>query len=80
MKVQTYGCDYCSTQKAESNHWFVRCPSDQGFLLYRWDKVAQEEIDAPGNEHICSESCASKALSRWLTQASGNEIRKEATE
>jgi hypothetical protein len=43
--------------------------------LFRWDQTL---ADLEGYEHICSESCASKALSKWLTQASGNLVRPAA--
>jgi hypothetical protein len=41
------------------------------FRLMRWDA---ELADAGGYEHVCSESCAARALSKWLAQASGNVV------
>jgi hypothetical protein len=78
MKVQfPYRCDYCLNLKGQTNHWWLRSPDGEQFRLVRWDPVL---ADQDGFEHICSESCASKALSKWLTQASGNETRPTAKE
>jgi len=34
------------------------------FSLLRWDNTL---ANTEGYEHICSESCAAKALSKWMT-------------
>jgi len=47
------------------------------FRLLRWD---YHLADMDGYEHICSESCASKALSKWLAHACGNSARPTAKE
>lgn len=80
MKLPTpYQCDYCGTIKKESNNWWllnvntgvtvtqgVNGPSvaalDQ-FLLLTWHIAL---VDNDDYEHICSESCAIKALSKWM--------------
>jgi len=78
MKVQCpYRCDYCLNLKGETNHWWLRPTDPEQFRLLRWD---QHLADAEGFEHICSESCASKALSKWLAQANGNSARPTAKE
>ena len=65
MRVHSpYRCDYCSNMKGETNHWWLRPPDREHFTLHRWDPAL---ADVPGYEHICSESCASKALSKWMT-------------
>jgi hypothetical protein len=68
MKVNSpYRCDYCLNLKGETNHWWLRQPNSEHFVLLRWDaSLAAEE----GYEHICSESCAAKALSKWMTPLS----------
>ena len=65
MKIHSYGCDHCSNLKGESNHWWLRAPDRDKFTLQCWDDA---QANAPGYEHICSESCAAKALSKWMTQ------------
>lgn len=66
MRVNSpYRCDYCLNLKGETNHWWLRLADRDQFTLQRWDaKLA----DVPGCEHICSESCAAKALSKWMMQ------------
>lgn len=69
MKVQCpYRCDYCLNLKGETNHWWLRALDAAQFRLERWD---QSLADVEGYEHICSESCASKALSKWFSKSSG---------
>ena len=66
MRVNSpYRCDYCLNLKGETNHWWLRLPDRDQFTLQRWDATL---ADVPGCEHICSESCAAKALSKWMMQ------------
>ena len=68
MKVNSpYRCDYCLNLKGETNHWWLRQPDRQHFTLLRWDATL---ADVEHYEHICSESCAAKALSKWMAQPS----------
>ncbi len=70
MKVHSpYRCDYCLNLKGETNHWWLRQPDRQHFILLGWDATL---ADAEGYDHICSESCAVKALSKWMTQMSAH--------
>jgi hypothetical protein len=64
MRVHSHRCDYCSNLKGETNHWWMRPLDRERFTLQRWDPAL---ADANGYEHICSESCAAKALSKWMT-------------
>jgi hypothetical protein len=73
MRVQCpYRCDYCLSLKGKTSHWWLRPRDIEQFRLVRWDQTL---ADQEHYEHICSESCASKALSMWLAQASGNSLR-----
>jgi hypothetical protein len=70
MKVHCpYRCDYCLNLKGETNHWWLRPRESPQFILSRWDATL---ADADGYEHICSESCAIKALSKWMAQVGAN--------
>jgi hypothetical protein len=70
MRVYSpYRCDHCSNLKGETNHWWLRAPELGKFTLQRWDHAL---ADMPGYEHICSESCAAKALSKWMTLPSSH--------
>lgn len=64
-----YKCNVCGKVKEESNHWWLLYIGTRTvFTLDRWDDLKAERTDV---ENICSESCASKALSKWMaTQAS----------
>ena len=57
-----YRCDYCSNTKGAANHWWLR-PATPHFILEPWNELAAQ---IPGIEHICSEECATKALSKWM--------------
>ena len=73
MKVHCpYRCDYCLNLKGETNHWWLRAPSPEQFVLRPWDNTL---ADSDGYEHICSGSCAAKALSKWMAQAGGHFAR-----
>jgi len=68
MKVRyPYKCDYCLNQKGETNHWWLRPHETERFTLLAWDEA---RAGHEGYEHICSESCAAKALSKWMARTS----------
>jgi hypothetical protein len=85
MKISTYQCSYCPQHKQQSNHWFIFVPNvplsadigsdrvrfETDALFSKWNDVVADML---GVEHICSESCASKALTKWLGAASGNVV------
>lgn len=77
MKIpQPYRCDYCPKVKGEANHWWLRSfsPLDSDlFTLFSWDDASAAE---DGVEHICSEQCAVKALSKWLASIPQRDIVK----
>jgi hypothetical protein len=62
----TYKCDGegCESIKKEVNHWWVVTPSDRAFSV-RPMKIEESEL-AVNAITMCSESCVSKALSRWM--------------
>lgn len=65
MKVRCpYKCDYCLNPKGETNHWWLHALDREQFVLHAWDETL---ADRDGYEHICSESCAAKALSKWMS-------------
>ena len=77
MKVRyPYKCDYCVNLKGETNHWWLRVRDTERFTLLPWhETLAGEE----GYEHICSESCAARALSKWMERKSAVLVRSLAT-
>ena len=78
MKVHCpYRCDYCNMDKGQTNHWWLRPQDAEQFTLLRWDDGL---ADREGFEHICSESCASKALSKWMARAATHLVRVAPSE
>jgi hypothetical protein len=79
---QPYRCDYCPHAKGETNHWWMRdLSSAYRFVMVRWNEQFAGAIcsdDTPLYEHICSEACASKALSKWMAEASGNSAKTQS--
>lgn len=64
MKINSpFRCDYCKADKGPANHWWLRPINTTQFILRAWD---DQGAQVEGIEHICSESCASKALSKWM--------------
>ncbi|MHB1022429.1 MAG: hypothetical protein ACYC46_04060 [Acidobacteriaceae bacterium] len=69
-----YTCDICGKPKREANHWWmvmlgeVPC-FDQGqparrFTLLPWNTT---EAANPNIHHLCGESCAMKAMERFMS-------------
>jgi len=78
VKLPTpYVCDECGRQKTESNHWFIQLTGPDVFTLTTWEYT---EPDTRGARHLCSESCSSKALSKWTgSLPSANAEKSQAT-
>lgn len=77
-----YRCDYCLNTKGEANHWWLRWKGINGasrgpqFWLIAWDEA---KADTDDHEHICSEQCASKALSKWMGEQKPIALREPIT-
>jgi hypothetical protein len=77
MKVQSYACDECGTQKRQTNHWWLlwvgvcRSGPPDAFYLIPWDEKKAATDD---HEHLCGQECVGRALAKWLGQASGNVV------
>ena len=65
LNASPYKCNYCGKVKGETNHWWVHPTLGPGtaFVLDTWDDTVALKPDV---ENICSEACASKALSKWM--------------
>jgi hypothetical protein len=67
-------CDYCLQIKGETNHWWLRetravKKKDGLFVLELWNENLADARGEDGKhlyEHVCSASCASKALSQHM--------------
>lgn len=84
-----YGCDYCPNVKGQTNHWWLRDKRGDvdrqsygtviGFFLTPWDSEQADEENPLGliYEHICSQECAAKALSKWMSAQSANAVKSQ---
>ena len=78
MKLSTpYKCDYCDRLKGETNHWWLAAqPEGQSRQGSPVASMGWERAKLPGVKHICSEQCASKALSRFMAAITGGVVPK----
>lgn len=84
-KIATYKCNYCPTLKQESNHWWLvgefSVQTHEGrvafFGLRPWDGSTAQ---LPDIEHICSESCAHKALAKYMERKTNESSRSSQTQ
>ncbi|MHB8304320.1 MAG: hypothetical protein ACYDC6_16145 [Acidobacteriaceae bacterium] len=71
---ESFACDICGKVKQESNHWWmvtlgnVLC-FEEGqpalhFTLVPWSQAESRNRNV---HHICGESCATKALERFMS-------------
>jgi len=72
MSQHPYQCDYCLSRKGESGQWWLRRPEAEQFTLLPWD---ESRAGQSGIEHICSASCASKALWQWMARTNAQSAR-----
>jgi len=75
MKLEVYKCDECGEPRKETNHWWVQTIRniDPGpcIGLHTWAKGIEMQFDERTEvKHLCSESCVTKALSKWMSQRS----------
>jgi hypothetical protein len=80
MKLQApYKCDECGEVKKTTNHWwlllkhtstnvpgFVESDRTARFTITKWEYCDPDSMAVEA--HLCSESCASKQLSKWMAQ------------
>ena len=89
MKVDTYKCDGCGTQKGELNHWFIGCFDKDGIMFCPWnvDNIYRAILPARPNEfpdlrperHYCSDACVIKAVQFWLSEQQKGSVKSNAS-
>ena len=68
-------CNYCSSAKKESNHWFMVASADpvSGEPLFQvlpyHDTVAR--LVKNGFEYCCGTNCLNKAMSKFVDKVTG---------
>lgn len=81
MKIDTYACDVCNTQKKETNHWFkAKVYEDvhmklrtRSIQITQWDTNYPEHSDS---KHFCGIPCALKWIGKELQSLSENSPTK----
>lgn len=66
MRVESVICDICRARKGENNHWFVGFCDKLSLHVYKQSDIKLSPNLQKDLIDICSESCATKALSRFL--------------
>jgi len=81
MKVETYACDVCGTQKKAANRWWKVYKVAQligtetvenapllGLLITAWDAVPEGMRLKETTAHLCGEGCVTQYISKNLFQ------------
>lgn len=67
MNFSGQRCDQCDRVKGEANGWWLIDKNQIGmFVLRPWDK---DLATTERYYHICSENCAAKALSQFMSKS-----------
>ncbi len=71
MKVDSWKCDECSTEKGRTNHWWkaYKLNGVAGVFIVSWDVSAVSEkleLSTDGEAHLCGAACVSKWVSENL--------------
>lgn len=65
MKIDTFQCDVCKTQKKEANHWFKGYKFLLGGLaIHRWDDTPTGDDVENFEAHLCGADC----LTQWISK------------
>ena len=70
MKVDTFACDICGTQKKETNHWFMSWTTEnpKGVTVILW---TPELVRTDSTSHLCGIECATKWVAKQLSEGKG---------
>ncbi len=67
MIVETFACNECKVLRREANHWFRAAKLSSGvFTIAPWDNGPLMLADGDKEQHLCSEKCASVAMSKAI--------------
>ena len=66
MKIDTWACDICKTQKKETNHWYKGWINEEfsgrGICIYQW------HVEVSNCVHLCGIECVTKWMGRELAK------------
>lgn len=67
MKVDSYKCDGCGTEKKGANHWFRAYKlMAGGVVIIPWDGMSPHDDVEDFEAHLCGAACVSKWVSENL--------------
>ena len=68
MKVDSYKCDVCQTQKREANHWFrgYKLLITRGVVVIEWDGSPPLDDVENFESHLCGADCVMQWVSKNL--------------
>ena len=69
-EVSTQSCDECGILRKDANHWFRAFVRPGVFTITGWDEQRVKFVELRGSGgkemHLCSESCAVKAMCKAI--------------
>lgn len=68
MRIETFQCDICKTQKKDANYWWRACrlPDAEAVVLMKWEADPQLEVSQQSEAHLCGPDCIYQWLSKNL--------------
>jgi hypothetical protein len=63
---QAISCDVCSSEKRQTNHWFVAYEQGGELRLSGWQSRNQLR---PGTKHLCGQTCLHKLVDEFMAKA-----------
>ena len=66
MIRQAISCDVCSSEKRQTNHWFVAYEQGGELRLSGWQSRNRLR---PGTKHLCGQTCLHKLVDEFMAKA-----------
>lgn len=75
MKVETFQCDVCGTQKKAANRWWkvgiipaanTKLLTEIGMIVTPWEIVPEDRTAIASIAHLCGEQCLIQYISKNL--------------
>jgi hypothetical protein len=63
---QAISCDICSTEKKQTNHWFVAYEQSGELRVSGWNSRNRLR---PGSKHLCGQTCLHKLVDDFMARA-----------
>lgn len=68
-------CDYCGTQKRQTNHWFIAYKHAGELRVSGWNSLY---LMCPGTKHLCGETCVHKLVSEFMADSARTTAQQAA--